>query len=392
MMPTKSISTSSTKTTHPPPKIQNHNNEQQQIKEDGNSSAFLPDSSSPQEQRIVFLPGPHKTSSSSVQFNLCQWIHKRKKNKNENADRNATNDRNTEVKGGLEKHWTLPIPNEIHKLCKFRCGKLFAPLAFDLNFSNDPKQRNKWCGGNDIIDLYRDEFQKQWNNGRSLVIASEVFDWIANNDKNSANQLLENLLHILPIENTSAITAVVPYRAPRLDHLLSLWHQRGMKEGKSFYDYLMTLVSVHDELRVLDSLLLAERLINRSINTVLIDLSGVKKHGYDISLVIACDVLDADCDAEKHFVGEENAKPVIKNIKHHSDAKVNVTDAQLNAIDKIIESYDCNFQHILKNDKLQVLYPNELERIMNSCSSNNADYPKSHDQLLKKIIEILSNE
>jgi hypothetical protein len=327
-----------------------------------------------------------------VQFNLCQWIHKRKKKKNKNAHLNATNDIKAVVKGGLQKHWTLPIPDEIFKLCTVGCDKLFAPLAFDLLVSSDPKQQNRWCGGNYIIDLYRDEFQKQWSNGRSLVIASEVFDEIANNDKNSANQLLEDLLHILPIENTSAITAAVMYRAPRLDHLISIWHEIGMPEGKSFYDYLMTLVPVEDWLRVLDSLLLAERLINRGINTVLIDLSGVKKHGYDISLVIACDVLDAECDAEKHFVGEENAKPKIKNKRHHSDAKVNVTDTQLDAIDKLIESYDCNFQHILKNDKLQVLYPNELERIMNSCSSNNADYPKSHDQLLKKIIEILSNE
>ena len=274
----------------------------------------------------------------------------------------------------------MPIPDEVFKLCTFGCDKLFATLALDLLVSNDPKQQNGWCGGNYIIDLYRDEIQKQWSNGCSLVIASEVLDHVANEDKKSSNQLMENLLHILPIENTSVITAVVVYSAPRLDHLISLWHQIGMQEGKSFYDYLMTsLVPVEDCLCVLDSLLLTERLINHGINTVLIDLSCVKKHGYDISLVIACDVLDAECDAEKHFVGgEKNAKPVVKNIKHHSNAKLNVTDSQLDAIDKLIESYDCNFQHILKNDTLQVLYPNELERIMNSCSEN-ATYQQKCD-------------
>ena len=263
--------------------------------------------------------------------------------------------------------------------------------------SNVPTQNNYKYEGKDIIDLYRDEFLKQWNNGRSLVIASEHFDWIANKDGNAGNQVIENLLHILPIENTLSVTAAVVYRAPRLDHLLSLWHQYGLrKERISFYDYLMALAPEEDELRFLDSLLLAERLIERDIHTVLIDLSGVQKYGYDISLVMACDVLNADCDAEKHFVGEENAKPERKNNRHHSKKMLNVTDAQLDAIDKLIESYDCNFQHILKNDKLQVLYPNELERIMNSCSENaiyqQKDYPKSHDHLLKQIIEILSNE
>ena len=392
-MPTNSDGIIST-TDHPQQQIQNHNHEQQ-LKKDSHSLEFPPDSSSLQEQRIVLLPGPHKTSSSSVQFNLCKWINNGVK-KNKNAHLNVTSDRNAVVTGGLQKHWTLPIPDKVFQLCTFNCVKLFAPLAIDLSVSNDPKQRNKWCRGNDIIDLYRDEFHKQWDNGRSLVIASEEFDRIANEDRNAGSQFMEDLLHILPSENTSTITAVVVYRAPRLDHLLSLWHQTGMREGKSFYDYLMTLVPVEDWLRVIDSFLLAERLINRGINTVLIDLSGVKKYGYDISLVIACDVLDADCDAQKHFVGEENAKPVRRNKRHHSNAKVNVTDAQLDAIDKLIESYDCNFQYILKNDKLQVLYPNELERIMNSCSKNaiyqQKDYPKSHDQLLTKIIEILSNE
>jgi hypothetical protein len=348
-------------------------------------------------RRIVFLPGPHKTSSSSVQFNLCQWLYESEK-KNENADLNATNDIKAVVKGGLQKHWTMPIPDEVFKSSNRGCFKIFGTLAQVLTYTNVPTQHNYKYEGKDIIDLYRDEFHKQWNNGRSLVFASEHFDWIANKDRNAGNQLIENLLHILPIENTSSVTAVVVYRAPRLDHLFSLWHQDGLRKKRmSFYDFLMTLVPVEDELRILDSLLLAERLIQRGIHTVLIDLSGVQKHGYDISLVIACDVLDAECDAEKHFVGEENAKPEKKNNRHHSKKMVNVTDAQLDAINKLIESYDCNFQHILKSDKLQVLYPNELERIMNSCSKNaihqQSDYPKSHDQLLKKIIEILlSNE
>ena len=403
MMPT--ISMSDAEEQNHPQQIQNHNYEKQQqkqLKNHANASAYPPADSFSEEQqqhhdhrRIVLLPGPHKTSSTSVQFNMCKWIQKRKK-KNKNDHLNVTNDRNAVVTGGLQKYWTIPIPDQVFKLCKLKCTKIFAPLAHDLLVSNDPHQRFEKCGGEDIIPLFRDEFHKQWNNGRSLVIASEHLDWIANEDRNAGNQLLENLLHILPAESTSTITAVVVYRAPRLDHLISLWHQHGMLQKLSFYDFLMTVAPVQDWLRVLDSLLLAERFIKRGINTVLIDLSGVQKHGYDISLVIACDVLGADCDKEKHFVGEKAEKPVIRNVKDHSNAKVNVTEAQLDAIDKLIESYDCNFHHILMNDKLQVLYPNELERIMNLCSQNATyqqnEYPKSHDQLMKKIIEILTNK
>jgi hypothetical protein len=130
-------------------------------------------------------------------------------------------------------------------------------------------------------------------------------------------------------------------------------------------------------------------------------LSGVTNNKYDISHVIACDVLGADCNVEKRFVGEEMFEPVKGNIRHHSDVAVNVTGAQLDAIDKLIESYDCNFHSILNNKKLKVLYPYELHRIMKSCTKNNAilsqsstssDDPKyPHEQLLKRIVEILSN-
>jgi hypothetical protein len=347
-------------------------------------------------QKIVLLVGPHKTSSSSIQWSMCDWLsNPMKTKKNSGASLNTTSGTRTNT-GRLRDSWVLPIPDGARRF-RNGCAKAFAPFA---NALNDLDSRSGLGADNEIIEMYRDEIHKQWNLGYNLVIAAEAFDHIAST-RNGGNQILENLLHILPLASTtdemhspvSNLTAVVVYRTPRKDHLVSIWHSIRTKNPQSFYDFLMQTMLETNMVFILDSLMLAERFVKHGINTVLIDLSGVKKYDFDISHVVACDVLGANCTAEKHFVGNMEFKPVIRNVKHHSDQEMNVTDAQLAAIDKLIESYDCNFQHILDNEKLKILYPYELDRIMNLCSKySQSDYPKSHDQIMKKIVEIIMSE
>jgi phage FluMu protein gp41 len=123
---------------------------------------------------------------------------------------------------------------------------------------------------------------------------------------------------------------------------------------------------------------------------MLIDLSGAKHHEYDISNVIACDVLDAECNAEKK--SEVSISPMMTNVKKHSKENLNVTDAQIASIDKVIESYDCHFKHVLTNNYIQVLYPHDIEEIMHSCSnaaSYNGSVSKILRQTLRQIQQIL---
>ena len=100
-----------------------------------NSNGIISTTNDHDHRRIVFLPGPHKTSSSSVQFNLCQWLYESEQ-KNENADPNVTNDMKAVVKGGLQKHWTMPIPDEVFRSSNRGCFKVFGTLASVLTVTN----------------------------------------------------------------------------------------------------------------------------------------------------------------------------------------------------------------------------------------------------------------
>ena len=85
-------------------------------------------------------------------------------------------------------------------------------------------------------------------------------------------------------------------------------------------------------------------------------------------------------------------KPSITNVKTHSKENLNVTDAKLTAIDKIIERYDCYYKGVMKSKHLKILYPYEIDRIMASCSnSTSIDEPISviRLQLVKEIQEVL---
>ena len=305
----------------------------------------------------------------------------------------------------LQEEWAFPSIEE--KYFEMNCNfppylqyKIFYPLLEALRgvHRHDPKTRclNAFYTREGIINLYKNEMEKKWKHGQSLVIASEAMDFIASSNEDDGYHLLDALLDFLPDkrddkskEYSSTATAVVMYRPPRVSHLISAWHQCCMKK-MSFYNFLTSMDSSSDALKTLDSLLLAERFAKRKINTVLVDLSGVKHHEYDISNVIACDVLDAECNAEKK--PEVSISPMMTNVKKHSKENLNVTDAQIASIDKVIESYDCHFKHVLTNNYIQVLYPHDIEEIMHSCSntaSYNGSVSKIRRQTLRQIQQVL---
>lgn len=338
------------------------------------------------EQRIVLLAGPHKTSSSSIQMNMYNWLYQ--------GNGSA-----------LQEEWAFPSIEE--KYFEMNCNfppylqyKIFYPLLEALRgvHRQDPKTRclNAFYTREEIINLYKNEMEKKWKQGQSLVLASEAMDFIASSNEDDGYLLLNALLDFLPTNEEddeskefSSTTAVVMYRPPRVSHLISAWHQCCMKK-MSFYNFLTSMRNSGGALKTLDSLLLAERFAQRKINTVLVDLSGVKHHEYDISNVIACDVLDAKCNAEKK--PEVSISPMITNVKKHSKDNLNVTDAQIASIDKVIESYDCHFKHVLTSNDIQVLYPHDIKEIMHSCSnttSYNGSVSKLRQQTVRQIRQIL---
>jgi hypothetical protein len=85
--------------------------------------------------------------------------------------------------------------------------------------------------------------------------------------------------------------------------------------------------------------------------------------------------------------GAQNEEVIIANTKFHSDENFNVTDAQLDRINDVIEMYDCNFMTMMQHTKLKVLYSNELDATLSKCNERKHTI-HSRDAMVRQIIEI----
>lgn len=250
-----------------------------------------------------------------------------------------------------------------------------------------------------VLEYYRRKLYDAWMKGYSLAISSEVIDRVTK--RKAGGPLLENIIRQFPWHSADYVppasggdedvTVVVVYRSPRIDHLQSMWRQQTMKKtvdvtnkGMSFYTFVTRDTFVNrDSLTSLDSLFLAKMFLDRGLKVVLVDLAGVSAAGYDISYVIACDVLEADCTPDKRFVGDEEdaaaeekaAAPEVTNVKSHmEEAKnVNVTADHLGRMNEVLEEYDCNFLSLVDHTNLTILYSHALKKLFGTkCKDGRA--------------------
>lgn len=344
-----------------------------------------------QRQRIVILAGPHKTASSSIQGNFYSW---------------------TSIEPKKIKEWAWPVPPEVEEYCieerEFMHYKGFIPLIMALleGKLHNPIFDEYDC--KEVISFYKKEFERVWRDSYNLVIGTESLDNLFSHSY-KGQKVLNKLLRVLPlkknkdpddeIENEeeswkaaeSDLTVVVNYRAPRIDHLISLWHQCCAKDGVTFKKFLTSNVDRNsDRLHPLNSIGLANVFLKRGLKTVLVDLSGVLDKGYDVSNVMACDILGEDCTDSKQLISAQGEAPKLKNVFQGNYTMGGITDEQLHRMDTVLRKHDCNFQHVLENENLKILYPFELDHIMAECveEEKSADYLKNHDKLAEELINI----
>jgi len=322
------------------------------------------------KQRVVLVAGPHKTASSSEQYNIIRWL-------------NDTDDR-------FLPGWSWPAPTIYGEMCGSnnismnKRPKIFYAYIGTLNGRTGSPCLTKWytrqgMTGKNLTHDYEKEFRDSWSKRNSLIIASEAMDFVSTTrGRKDGNKLLNRILDGMPwnsyddpadtrLEGSNDdITVVVHFRAPRVDHLVSLWHQCCM-DTMSFRDYLVVFIPGKrlDKMHSLDSLRLVEVFLEKNLEVTLLDMSGISFQGYDISNILACDVLDADCTSNKTVVGDP-VTPSKRNVKDHSHGG---TDSQMEEMEQIIRNYDCNYQNITKNEKLTILYPKELDLIFSNCTS-----------------------
>jgi len=316
-------------------------------------------------QRVVLLVGPHKTASTSQQRNIIRWI------KSDN----------------ILPGWSWPAPAiDDDGFCGAR-GKTLnnRPNIFYSYITTLYGKGEGFCvrelyekrnlTKEDFINDYEQEFRNSWSEGNNLIIASEAIDMIITSTDLDGGLLLTRILHGMPwnshdtpankLEGSNDdITVLVNFRAPRVKHLISMWHECCM-DDISFQDYLtISVPRGPDGLRSIDSLQLVKVFLEKGIHVTLINMAGVSAQGYDISAVVACDVLNANCTSNMTIIGDD-ISPIKMNSKYRSHG---MTDDQLEMIESIIRNYDCNFENITQHEKLTILYPDELINSFKECA------------------------
>jgi hypothetical protein len=341
------------------------------------------------KRQIVLLAGPHKTGTTSIQSNLYSWTT--------NAMINETSQTNV-----LLPSWYWPVPNTVIVMEKndpnnfdWTAAKGFYALLEAMRNHSMYRVENRLLFQNytydQVVDMYRDELRKSWDMGYNILLGTEAMDYCVKDS--DGIRLLNEFLKLLP-ENeyqftneediapiNNHITAVVTYRSPRVGHLVSIWHQT-KKKVENFRDWMIT---TKNELGSLDSLALTEILLNAGIKVVLIDSSGLAENGYDISAVVACDILGAACTSEKTLI-ELQTEPMIKNIKAHKNFNLNVERKELDDMDDTMRRYDCKFKHLISHPSLTVLYAHDLYSNFEKCTNTDN---MTRTEMKQKLVDVI---
>ncbi len=363
----------------------------------------------PKPQRIVLIAGPHKTGSSSIQNNMYKWT----------TIPNAQNKL-------LLPQWSWPSPTQIYDDCnssggngnndgqdsskkhkkkhekEHMHGKIFYPFAEALHNCRIAKFRTIYdmYSCQELIDVYKAEFQIQWDAGYNLIIGTEAFDLIGHipsiaSAKNKDMLYMDDVLHQLPKNTTKEdITIVIKYRSPRTKHLISWYHECCMNT-MTFRKFLQSEMYDHPDRgsRIIDSLYLVQKLLLEGYHVVLFDLSGVLDKGYDISNLIACDVLDAKCTPNKEIVGELEP-PKISNVKQQSKNQFGIFEEEdMKKIERIIRQRDCKFRKFLEGpygSLLKVMYAKDYVTTMDWCKRQDED-GLTRKEMNEAIKEVLKN-
>ena len=260
------------------------------------------------KQRIVFLAGPHKTSSSSIQTNLLEWIT------------------TPPTSQSSFQNWTWPLPIEMYHThnCTLEQSKSFYVYMEALKeMKEHGRCIRSFYSASELQYLYEEVILQERKTGKNVLIATEAMDYIGTNlpalkKKDVLGKLLQGMPWNFANDGTMTgsqddITVVISYRSPRIKHLKSLWHQCCI--DVSFEEYLTKRLRTRmDPLRALDSLFLTGVFLSRGLKVVLLDMGGVLEQGYDMSSVIACDILQVDCTQKKTVVGIKQ-EPKIINVK-----------------------------------------------------------------------------
>ena len=248
---------------------------------------------------------------------------------------------------------------------------------------------------------------------------------------------IDRLLEVLPSSPSNhtkedELEVCIHYRTPRINHVISLWHQR--PRALTLREFLEDPNSRVESLYQSNPLALALQYVTKGIRVTLVDMTGVSKYYESITkesnapavvvpsfgsdttavnttiieglhAVVACEVMllgKTVCD--KHH------RLYIPNLQGSFNAQVNkkhdpferqLTTNQLEQIDTVIRTYDCEVWKYLQTYQsmglFRVLHPqkslfDDCYRDSNSGNNNNNNNEISFLDTLKKVSEIASED
>mmetsp|Transcript_11688 Transcript_11688/g.18091 ORF Transcript_11688/g.18091 Transcript_11688/m.18091 type:complete len:479 (+) Transcript_11688:256-1692(+) len=402
--------------------------------------------------RIVLLAGPHKTGTSSIQgFFATQagWTV--------SLLPNTTADMLKPHPKIQRTNWVWPIGvrKEIRGSKKLNLGfkpyggaKFYAPLMYFIgeyespctelfdNFESILQDPTRFYAYWQLL------FQKLWQKGKNLVFGSEAFDSLlwelhqktagdAGEEMHVApksSEQIDRLLDLLPwddkdhastsLDNITLsptslqsrplhwqdIEVVVTHRTNRIVQLESLWRQVG--RGETFREYILNCTR---HLHTINSMALALQFARKGMKTTFINMQGVfereatfgkmKHTSWDVTAVIACDVLQMGGNHRNNNSNSSNGKdvcdkngrlyfPVQKYNVRKNIAPKGVDEEQLAAMNDALEEYDCgvwfHLQKYQAKGNLRILYPSK--DLFATC--NNTESKFSFGDLANRVRSI----
>ena len=254
------------------------------------------------EQRIIILPGPHKSATTSVQHYLVKLAKE-------------------EVLSKYNWSW----------VGRKESITGFADISRYLLYEQIEKRQQK-------VELVRIDTNSKWEDGYNLVIAAEFMDYVASLSVKEARVSIGRLLKWLPnVISKKQIEVVIMYRSPRVSHLISAWKQQTQfrkasttlpwrislddkKQNRKKFDVEVPTLAewlCYGEYPTamqynIETILSAQ--INPfgvayaystygGMNTTMLDMTGVPNS--DVPSSVVCDILGLPCDNGKLAVGQK---------------------------------------------------------------------------------------
>ena len=282
-------------------------------------------------QKVVILPGPHKTGTTSVQSFLASLSKK-----------------------NLLGDWEWPASS----------SKAFSDVAHSVLLDNEDKHG--------ILKRKRAKVQEAWKKRHNIVLGAELLDYVAATSTEELSSVFQRLYSIFPSEMdpTKDMTTVVMYRTPRSSHLVSAWKQQiamakrrgggghiwrraiekeGVKKGKAptlsqwlcngTWEGKMEF-NVNKIIETQVNPMGVARAFLRYGNTSIVvgDMSNMT----DISNTVACEVLGVPCTKEQKVVGWNKTKPKLLN-QRENPAPLGFSDAEMIQVEDILRRMDCYY-------------------------------------------------